>query len=117
MKPRDIIFAAIVITVVGGLYLLSTRARAPKPMPANAAHQSASTRDQCLGCHQAEKLADLEKAHRHPGKWRDVKVSCLQCHTTTQSAPARAGTNTDQATGGLLAHLKTTSSPSPTSPR
>jgi nitrate/TMAO reductase-like tetraheme cytochrome c subunit len=85
MKPRDLIFIAIVVFVVGGLYFLSTRAKTPKPMPPNEAHQSASTREQCLVCHKAEKLAELEKAHRHPGKWRDEKISCLQCHHSTAS--------------------------------
>ena len=89
MKPRDIVFVVIVVFVVGGLYFLSTRARTPRAMPANPAHLNAVTRDQCLACHKSEKLAELEKAHRHPGKWKDEKISCLQCHHTT-TAPGRA---------------------------
>lgn len=89
MKPRDIVFVVIVVFVVGGLYFLSTRARTPRAMPANPAHLNAVTRDQCLACHQPEKLAELEKAHRHPGKWKDEKVSCLQCHHVA-ATPGRA---------------------------
>ncbi len=90
MKSRDLIFIAIILFVVGGLYFLSTRAKAPHPMPANAAHQDAITRNQCLSCHQAETLADLERQHRHPGKWRDVKLSCLQCHSSGKATPNKA---------------------------
>jgi hypothetical protein len=80
MKSRDLIFAAIILFVVGGLYFLSTRASVPQVMPGNAAHQKGQTRSQCLACHEAEKLSDLERRHLHPGKWRDEKVSCQQCH-------------------------------------
>jgi nitrate/TMAO reductase-like tetraheme cytochrome c subunit len=96
MKPRDITFIIIVVFVVGGLYFLSSRARTPSPMPANPAHQNAKTREQCLACHLPEKLAELEKTHKHPGKWRDVKVNCLQCHHTFSTEGSRAGPGNEQ---------------------
>ena len=80
MKARDLLFVAIVIVVVGGLYLLS-RGGKVRPLPADAVHLNAKTRSDCLVCHQPQKLAALEQAHKHPGKWRDEKVNCLQCHT------------------------------------
>lgn len=87
MKPRDIVFISIIVLVVGGLYFLSTRAKKATPLPDIEAHRNVTSRQQCLTCHQSEMLAELEKAHKHPGKWRDERVSCLQCHK-----PASAGT-------------------------
>ena len=88
MKARDLLFIAIVVVVVGGLWLLS-RGGKVKPLPANAAHFTAKTRSECLVCHTPSMLASLEQAHKHPGKWRDERVSCLLCHTAP-SNPARA---------------------------
>ncbi|HYE74522.1 MAG TPA: NapC/NirT family cytochrome c [Blastocatellia bacterium] len=85
LKSRDLVFAAIVIVSVGGLYYLSTRAKVPPAMPVNQAHTAASTREQCLVCHTPEKLEALQQAHKHPSKWRDAKVNCLQCHKPPQA--------------------------------
>lgn len=60
-------------------------------MPLNAAHQASNTREQCLTCHTADKMTALMDARKHPGKWRDARVSCLQCHK-------HAATNTSQLT-------------------
>jgi len=81
MKSRDIIFLLIIFGVVGGLYYLSTKNRAV-PMPADPpAHLTTTDRDGCLKCHLPETLSQLEIEHKHPGKWRDKRVSCLLCHT------------------------------------
>lgn len=86
MKSRDLVFIAIVLVVVGLLYFLSTRGRA-KPVPSSPPeHLTAKTRDDCLVCHTPEKLGALELAHRHPGKWKDARVSCLKCHEAAQGA-------------------------------
>src|SRR5690606_19322038 len=70
----------IVLVVLGGLYYLSTKGKA-KPVPANPPeHLTAKTREQCFVCHTQEKMNALELAHRHPGKWRDERVSCFRCH-------------------------------------
>lgn len=95
-KSRDLVFAAIVIVSVGGLYYLSTRAKVPPAMPVNQAHTAASTREQCLVCHTPEKLEALQQAHKHPSKWRDAKVSCLQCHKPPQ-ATARLNSGSDES--------------------
>ena len=85
MKARDLYFLAIVLVVVGGLYYLSTRGKA-HPVPARPPeHLVAKTREECLVCHTAEHMAALEQAHRHPGKWRDARVSCFQCHNAARS--------------------------------
>ena len=90
MKSRDIIFLLIIITVVGGLYYLSTKNKA-KPMPANPPeHLTVTNRKDCLSCHMEERMARLEIEHKHPGKWRDERVSCLLCHTQPK-APAPTG--------------------------
>ncbi len=86
MKPRDLIFILILATVVGGLYYLSTKNKA-RPLPANPPeHLTSTTRGQCLSCHLPEKMAALEIEHKHPGKWRDERVSCLLCHTQPKTA-------------------------------
>src|SRR5262245_34871813 len=84
MKARDLLFAAIVIVVVGGLFLLSKGGKV-KPLPTNPIHLNAKTRGDCLICHQAQTLTALEQAHKHPRKWRDERVNCLQCHTAPSS--------------------------------
>lgn len=80
MKSRDLIFIAIVLFVVGGLYYLSTKNKA-KAMPPNPPeHLTVRARGDCLKCHLPETFAELERQHKHPGKWRDERVSCLFCH-------------------------------------
>ncbi|MGE0131324.1 MAG: hypothetical protein AB7U82_24855 [Blastocatellales bacterium] len=85
LKSRDLIFIAIVVFVVGGLWYLSTRNKA-KPMPPTEAHFTAKTREDCFQCHLPAKLAELELQHKHPGKWRDERVSCTLCHKPPQEA-------------------------------
>jgi hypothetical protein len=79
MKSRDLIFALIVIIVVGGLYFLSTRNKA-KQMSVRAEHANVKAREDCLKCHLPARFEELERMHKHPGKWRDARVSCLLCH-------------------------------------
>ena len=80
LKPRDFLFIAIVIVVLGGLYFLSTRSRIPL-MPASIPeHQTTKLRADCLKCHLPEKMDALEAERKHPLKWRDARVSCLECH-------------------------------------
>jgi hypothetical protein len=90
VKPRDLIFLSIVVVSVGGLYFLSTRAKVPPAMPANRPHVEAVTRAQCLSCHPPAQMEALQQAHKHPSKWRDEKVNCLQCH---KPPPAKARLN------------------------
>ncbi len=86
MKSRDLIFIAIILAVVGGLYFLSTKNKA-RPMPADPPeHMTVRSRDECLKCHTPEALGELERQHKHPGKWRDARVSCLLCHTAPKGA-------------------------------
>jgi len=85
MKSRDLLFIFIVLAVVGGLYFLSTKNKA-RPMPAQPAeHLTVTDRKDCLKCHLPETLANLEIQHKHPGKWRDERVSCLLCHTAPKA--------------------------------
>ncbi len=80
LKPRDFLFIAIVIVVIGGLYFLSTLSRIPLP-PANIPeHQTAKSRDDCLKCHLPEKMDALEAQRKHPLNWRKASISCLECH-------------------------------------
>jgi hypothetical protein len=86
MKSRDLLFLLLIVAVVGGLTYLSTRNRA-KAMPSEpAVHLTVTDRAQCLSCHTPERLGALELQHKHPGKWRDARVSCLLCHTQPPGA-------------------------------
>ena len=88
MKSRDLIFIAIVVLVVGGLWWLSTRNRAKAMRPAPPEHLTAKLRDECLKCHLPEKLAEMELQNKHPGKWRDPNVECTRCHKPPKEANA-----------------------------
>jgi hypothetical protein len=88
MKSRDLIFIVIVLAVVGGLYFLSTKNKAKPLSPNPPEHLTAKTRDDCLKCHSPEFLGELERQHKHPGKWRDERVSCLFCHVAAPGSKA-----------------------------
>jgi hypothetical protein len=89
MRSRDLIFVVIVVVVVGGLYFLSTKGKARAVPASPPEHITAKTRNECLVCHTPEKLGALEIAHRHPGKWRDERVSCFRCHAEAKPQQAR----------------------------
>jgi hypothetical protein len=88
MKSRDLIFIAIVILVVGGLWWLSTRNKAKAMLPTPPEHLTAKLRDDCLKCHLPETLAQMELQHKHPNKWRDERVECTRCHKPPPEANA-----------------------------
>lgn len=92
IKPRDGLFVGIVVVVVAGLYFLSTRGRVPDLPPQPVEHQTAKAREDCLKCHVPDKMSALEAARKHPLKWRDAKINCLQCHKAlaaqTTAAPS-----------------------------
>src|SRR5262245_45413689 len=85
MKSRDLIFVVIVLAVIGGLYFLSTKNKAKTLSPNPPEHLTAKAREDCLKCHLPDTLAELERIHKHPGKWRDERVSCLFCHLSPQA--------------------------------
>src|SRR5262245_26173049 len=88
VKSRDLIFIAIVVFVVGGLWWLSTRNKAKAMRPTPPEHLTAKLRDECLKCHLPETLNEMELRHKHPGKWRDAHVECTRCHKPPQEANA-----------------------------
>jgi hypothetical protein len=104
MKYRDLIFIAIVLAVVGGLYYLSTKNRAKPLSPNPPEHLTVKAREDCLKCHIPATLAELEQQHKHPGKWRDARVSCMLCHTAPQGAKALI--KRDHGTNGRVAQTE-----------
>jgi FtsZ-interacting cell division protein ZipA len=88
VKSRDLIFIAIVVLVVGGLWWLSTRNKAKAMRPTPPEHLTAKLRDECLKCHLPETLNEMELQHKHPGKWRDASVECTRCHKPPQEPNA-----------------------------
>jgi hypothetical protein len=90
MKSRDLVFIGIVIAVVGGLYYLSTKNKA-KAMSAIPEHAAVKAREDCLKCHLPATFEKLELQHKHPGKWRDARVSCLLCHKAPDGTKAQNG--------------------------
>jgi hypothetical protein len=97
MKSRDMIFVVIVLAVVGGLYFLSTKNKAMPMSATTPEHLTVKAREDCLKCHLPETLAALEQQHKHPGKWRDERVSCLLCHPAPQGARAGIAVRTNLA--------------------
>jgi hypothetical protein len=89
VKSRDLIFIAIVILVVGGLWWLSTRNKAKSMRPTPPEHLTAKMRGECLKCHLPEILAERELQHKHPNKWRDERVECTRCHKPPPEANAQ----------------------------
>jgi FtsZ-interacting cell division protein ZipA len=88
MKSRDLIFIAIVILVVGGLWWLSTRNKAKAMLPTPPEHLTAKSRDDCFKCHLPKTLEEMELQHKHPNKWRDESVDCTRCHKPPREANA-----------------------------
>jgi hypothetical protein len=104
MKSRDLVFIAIVLLVVGGLYYLSTKNKA-KAMPPNPPeHLTVKARTDCLKCHLPERFAELERQHKHPGKWRDERVSCTFCHKEPAGASAARMPARELQTAAALNH-------------
>ena len=85
LKSRDLLFIVILLAAVGLLYYLSTKGKAKALAPNPPEHLTAVTRGACLKCHLPDKLAELERMHKHPGKWRDERVSCLLCHAAPKA--------------------------------
>lgn len=88
MKSRDLIFIFIVVAVIGSLYYLSTKNKA-KAMSSIPEHAAVKAREDCMKCHLPAKFEELERQHKHPGKWRDARVSCLLCHTAPDGTKAQ----------------------------
>lgn len=97
MKPRDWVFIAIVVGVIGGLYLLSQFSGRVPALSARAEHANAQpNREACLSCHTPERMSDLEAARKHPLKWRDAKINCTQCHKPSAPQKAQVPTSSNQ---------------------
>ena len=88
MNSRDLIFIAIVVLVVGGLWWLSTRNKAKAMLPTPPEHLTAKSRDDCLKCHLPQTLEEMELQHKHPNKGRDERVECTRCHKPPREANA-----------------------------
>ena len=89
MKITVIVLACLLVVCSGvaavmyKLYFLSTRSRIPA-MPANIPeHQTTKLRADCLKCHLPEKMDALEAQRKHPLKWRDARINCLECHKSS----------------------------------
>ncbi len=92
MKFRDLSFIGMVMLVVGGVQTLSF-VNKPPAMPKDLRHTTAShdVRAQCLRCHQTQTLLALERANKHPVKWRDALSDCLLCHIPASGVRREAG--------------------------
>src|SRR5262245_33092611 len=88
VKSRDLIFIAIVILVVGGLIWLSIWQKPPAMRAATPEHLTARQRGECLKCHVPDKMTEMELQHKHPIKWRDEHVACIDCHKPPREAHA-----------------------------
>jgi mono/diheme cytochrome c family protein len=89
MKRRnDLIFASIVVAVVGLLILLSVYSRRAPAMTAGAIHEGmnqSTSRESCLGCHAPDSSV-RPMGPRHPKKGKPPdQMSCFACHKAPPS--------------------------------
>jgi len=72
MNKKDLLFAAIALSVIGLFVILSVSARHPKPMadrPEHAGVTRDTKRETCWGCHAPDSTVAPMPAH-HPKKGR-----------------------------------------------
>ncbi len=73
MKKRDILFAAVILAVVGFLFYLNATARKPPLMPSDAIHKNLNDILACAPCHGPGGGSPLKKGH-------PPKRHCFKCH-------------------------------------
>lgn len=81
MKKKDLIFAAIALSVIGLFIFLSINRRHPPPMTARPEHAGVSSetpRETCWECHTYEMLS--QKHHPRKGLPPDQTTPCAACH-------------------------------------
>jgi hypothetical protein len=105
MTKKDLIFAAIAISVIGVFIFLSLIGRKPTPVTARAEHAGITRdtpRETCWGCHTPESPVWL----RHPkkGKPPDQTTPCSACHKFPDS-PAVALIDSAKTSEGVLLWL------------
>jgi len=79
-KPgkRDVIFLAVVVTVIV-LLVLGSGKRTTKPTPGDKVHAHAVTRQACIECHGSNGIRPRPVEHHVKGD------QCFQCHTQPQN--------------------------------
>src|SRR5215813_2589188 len=84
MNKKDLLFAAMALSVIGLFVVLSVFSRHPKPMTDRPEHAGVSrdtTRESCWVCHAPDSGVAPMPAH-HPKKGRppDQTTPCYACH-------------------------------------
>ena len=84
-KPgkRDLLFLGIIATVVIAL-VLGTSERKTKPVADDTIHQTASSKAQCMSCHNADGVLPQAAGHT-------LSQQCFQCHCHVSARPPDSG--------------------------
>jgi len=69
---RDLLFLGVIAAVVL-LLVLGTSERKTKPVPDDSIHQTASSKAQCMSCHNADGVLPQAAGHT-------LSQQCFQCH-------------------------------------
>jgi nitrate/TMAO reductase-like tetraheme cytochrome c subunit len=82
MKRADWIFTIGAIAVIGFFIWLSMfTGQKPTPLSPFAAHKTATTRTECMSCHEPGKEGVVEPIPTdHPQAWKDERFNCTVCH-------------------------------------
>ncbi len=73
MKSKNLLFAAVIIAVIGFLFFLSSTARKPPLIPSDAIHKNLTGIRACAPCHGPGGSSPLKKEH-------PPKRHCFKCH-------------------------------------
>ncbi|MBI3950632.1 MAG: hypothetical protein HY314_09275 [Acidobacteria bacterium] len=86
MKRADWIFTIGTIAVIGFFIWLSMfTGHKPYPLPATPEHQTATTQQECLACHDPAKPGVVKPIPaKHPQAWKDQRFKCTVCHLQTK---------------------------------
>lgn len=107
MNKKDLIFAAIVVFVIGLFVFLSVIGKKPAPMAARTEHTGMSKetpRATCLECHAPDsQIAPMPPTHPLKGKPdekkgqpENKKTPCTECHKPPPVSPQAFKQNTNR---------------------
>jgi uncharacterized paraquat-inducible protein A len=71
---KSVLFAAVVLAVIGAFILLSQRPVNHPPIPQDAQHQGLTEWKDCLRCHGPNQVAPLKASHPLSNE------KCFRCH-------------------------------------
>jgi len=85
MKRADWIFIAVAVAVIMFFVGLSVFSTKPVRLPDDPEHRAATSRAQCLACHNPDNQAAVSPIlPSHPSSWKDERFKCINCHQSSR---------------------------------